>query len=1024
MRAIKKQCLQGVWSMLFLFSIAMLGQPAEHKEINFETQQFTNPHLSLSPNGEDLLFDVLGDLYLVPVSGGTAIPLLRDAHWNMKASFSPDGKSIAYLSDRGGNIALWQTNLDTGKSTSYALARKHWSATYFWLGNALGYEKDGSIYYFTKDNTKEACYSAIAVPPYQVGSISATGWKAYCGGQNLQEIDLATGTSHTLFETDNSAIQPKVNARGDAVAYLSPRPSFSGSKFDLMLWNRTTSEHDTIAAVSAAERLLPDYNFGASGDYLYFPLEGKIHRYSLATKKIRPLPIRLSIKKSINAPLQHVDSLAKDSITHRIIRWPDLDAKRNRFVYTSLGELYFQEKKVTEPRVLATGKGFAFSPALSPDGNWIAYVQWQDEAQGQIFIRSVKEEGKPIPITKKAGRYINPTWSPDGKQLAYIEDASKARWGLKSQHAGPNYRGWDLSLQLVNVSGTKKLSSGFHTKTLDSLTIAAVRPGRFYPAITYHNKGKKLYINTFNQQKDQPEIREISLKGNIKSRYPIPFSDEASMAHDGKRVAWVAEGRLWIGSPQENGVPIHKAVLSESDPRYLRWIGSKELIWTERNTLVRYDLESNKNYRSSINLSSAIDKPNGSYALVGGRIITMEGDKIIENGTLIIKDNRIVAVGSKETVKVPAGMKQFSLEGTTIMPGLIDVHAHDHHEGPEIWQRQNSNYIGKLAFGVTGLYDPAAISTDVFGKADLVRTGKAIGPRIFSSGAVIMDAPKQTEFRALKDSVDVARVVRNHLEYGARMLKEYDQKDRRKRQALREEVALQGGLLTSHISEQLAERLSRVVDGYSALEHELADYPVYKDVIELMAQSGIHYTPTFIVSPGFGDRYLSSMEDYSTKLQTLMPPFQYQEMLSHYMHLDPRLRKRYSHEIIRAGEMVEKFVAAGGKLSVGAHGNGPPGLGTHWELWALTEGGLSPMEALRAATYNGADKLGLAEELGSIKEGKLADIVVLNNNPLTDIRATADVMYTIKNGVLYKASTMKSLWPEQETLAPWPWEVE
>jgi imidazolonepropionase-like amidohydrolase len=130
-----------------------------------------------------------------------------------------------------------------------------------------------------------------------------------------------------------------------------------------------------------------------------------------------------------------------------------------------------------------------------------------------------------------------------------------------------------------------------------------------------------------------------------------------------------------------------------------------------------------------------------------------------------------------------------------------------------------------------------------------------------------------------------------------------------------------------------------------------------------------------------------------------------------YNHMRRRIMSAdddYNHMPVAQG--LKKISEAGGLVTLGAHGQ-LQGLSAHWELWAIASGGMETHDALRAATINGAELLGMEAHLGSIEAGKLADIIVLDENPLDDIRHSESVRMTVINGVVYDADSMNQLWP-------------
>jgi hypothetical protein len=221
--------------------------------------------------------------------------------------------------------------------------------------------------------------------------------------------------------------------------------------------------------------------------------------------------------------------------------------------------------------------------------------------------------------------------------------------------------------------------------------------------------------------------------------------------------------------------------------------------------------------------------------------------------------------------------------------------------------------------------------------------------------------------------------------------------------------------------------LTRILDGYAGMEHRGPAIPLYSDFIQLFAASGTTITPTLV----FSCNEVSPHIDWGAELPKLRRfaqkgwdgrPNSYG--WSQWQACDNGAGNLYGHDD-PAGQYVARFVAqqlaklaaGGARVAVGVD-EGIAGLGSHLEMAALVDGGFTPMQALRAATLNAADALGLNQDLGTVEVGKLADLIVLTKDPSVDIRNSTSLKWVIKNGRVYDADTLDEVWPRQISLAP------
>ncbi|WP_085219443.1 amidohydrolase family protein [Allosphingosinicella indica] len=1031
----------------------VMAPPMKTRPVTISTDEGTWMNLDVSPDGRTIAFDLLGDIYTMPVTGGRATRIAAGLAYEVQPRFSPDGSQIAFTSDRGGGDNIWLMNADGSNKRqltkeSFTLlnnptwspdgqsiaARKHFTTGRslgtgeVWLYHIAGgsgvalverpnpqhqkelgepmFSPDGKAIYFSYDSTP--------------GGVFQYAQNSNAELFRIDRYDMETGERSTVTGGPGGAVRPAPSPDGRYLAFVRRERAESKLYLKDLLTGQERKIYDDldqdVQETWAVTGVYPNMDWTPDSRSLVFWAGGKIRRIDADGTNASEIPFGVSDTRDVIDPPRPLVDAWSPSFTTRMPRFAALSPDGRNVVFESLGRLYVKPASgngAARPLTAQDGD-FQLFPSWSRDGTRIAFVSWNDARLGEI--RTVAADGSGMQtVTADPGHYRRPRFSPDGQTIVYEAGAAG---NLTSDQ-------WNTDpgvFRIPAAGGTPvKLASSAGNPHFGAAN------DRVFMEVSEDRKRK--LVSTDWSGKD----RRVHAEGEMVIGYDVsPGGDYVAFRENYNLYVapLLAAGKTISLSAKDGATRVFRA--TGDGGQYMHWgPGGRTLGWSMGPVLYQADAAAlvrpgETGYTAprtgiAIGISAQSDAPQGVVALVGAKVVSMADASggVIEDGVVIVENNRIKAVGPRGSVVIPAGAKTVDVAGKTIIPGIIDAHAHGPQGEDDLIPQQNWEAQAHLAFGVTTVHDPSNTSSEVFGAAEMQRAGLILAPRIFSTGEIVYGAKSPGVYALIDGYDDALGHVRRLKVQGAHSIKNYNQPRRDQRQQVVAAAKAENIAVVAEGASLFSQDITLIQDGNTTLEHSIPQAALYKDVLDFFGQTKVGYTPTLGVTyggPGGEPYWLQESEVWKHPILS--------------RHVPRRLLEAEMVRVVKApaedyadtksARTARQIMQRGVPTSIGGHGQ-QQGIAAHWDIWSLVKGGWTPIEALGAATRVPAAALGF-RDIGSLQPGKLADLVILDADPTADIRNTEKISKVMLNGRLYDPLTLNEEVTGNRTRQPYYWE--
>ena len=937
-----------------------------------EIQQGTNMSAAVSPDGTQIVFSIQGTLFTMNVEGGEA-RAITDYYFDARGpSWSRDGRSIVFHGYRNGNWDIWR--IDSDGNNPQAMTDNAFDdrePAYSPLNDDIVFSSDRSGNYdlwILENGTARQLTGEVenAHSPSWSPDGASIAYAVDAGNRTseIRTLELAGGEAETELVEAGAISGLAWRPDGSALSYQirSDNPE-TGTHAELKLLGLDTDLNEVLSAGNAD--VFPFRASWTAANTLVYTASGEIRQ--------------LIIDES--------ETVIPFVASFRLDREPYQRRSRN---YDS-----------NEQQALGIS-----APAISNDGNLVVF-----SALADLWLMEVSS-GELTQITDDAFAERHPVFSVDGNQVAYSTDSGGTHvvWIYDIAREQAEKLEGDISLSYMKWSPDGERLAGFRSGggagLSGRITVVDIASGELQPLyqaippqpISWSADGQQIATTVLTRYSTRYREGVYTLMtlnvetGETFSTTPTPHQSMTSLVLDanGETFTYVQGAQLWRASIDGSEEPARLTTRLTDDPsfssngEYAVFLSGDKLIRLSNATGEQLDLTPNLTYTRS--------NPAEQWVLRVGRLFDGVNDSYQEDVDVVIAGSRIQAIEPQRD----RNMEVVDMSDSTVIPGLFEMHGHM----GELSEPQGRLW---LSFGITSVRDPGSNPYTAKQRQESWDSGNQIGPRSHITG-YLADGNRVyysiAEGLVSLDHVD--RALERARLLGLDLIKTYVRLPDDWQKVVLDAAHEMGIPTSSH------EIFPAVSHGMDHVEHfggtSRRGYQpkvsgtgfIYDDVINLLAQSQMGITPTLVLG-GFAT--IASQDDdlFAT------PQFN-----SFYSPDFPRpARPTGASRVSANGQALREMMDAGVLVVTGTDAPLiPMGIGLHAELRLYVRAGLSPFETLRAATFSSATAAGVIQDTGTLEVGKLADIVVIDGDPLNDINDADNIVMTVKNG---RAFALESL---------------